>query len=328
MNGSIHTSTSDSLHEASATPPRSAHSPAMPILTVNRNDSGPLAVDDSTMASAATSPSATSPGWARPNPHSNPQASLNNSKTSQYIDKITSENDRLRRELRAEKLAREDEATRVIAARSAAEDSRAELQHLQVLADTNARAIERKDRKLDELKATLEAEAKRRRIAEQRAEEALKMLGDTRSETQRQLSTAYEMRHMSDTNLETAREGFKRMTEGYEKKIKHISESMNELRKQRVEDADKIKRQAIISDQLHHEMSRTTRTESSLTDMMGAYKKEHRKELDSLLEQAQTLRQALPQKEQEAEKLVESMIEVRDKMRWVITQQQRQGRGK
>jgi sugar-specific transcriptional regulator TrmB len=129
---------------------------------------------------------------------------------------------------------------------------------------------------------------------------------------------------MADTNLETAREGFKRMTEGYEKKIKHISDSMNELRKQRVEDADKIKRQAIISDQLHHEMSRTTRTEASLADMMGAYKKEHRKELDSLLEQAQTLRQALPEREQEAEKLVESMKETRDKMRWVITQQQSQ----
>jgi hypothetical protein len=324
MNGSIRTSTDDTLHEASATPPRPANSPAMPALTLNRKESGPLAVDDTAMASTATSPSATSSGWARPNPHSNPQATSNNSKTSQYIDKITSENDRLRRELRAEKLAREDEATRVTAARTAAEDSRAELQHLQVLADTNARAIERKDRKLEELKATLEAEAKRRRVAEQRAEEALKMLGDTRSETQRQLSTAYEMRHMADTNLETAREGFKRMTEGYEKKIKHISENMNELRKLRLEDADKIKRQAIISDQLHHEMSRTTRTETGLTDLMTAYKQEHRKELDSLLEQAQALRQALPQKEREAEKLIELMTQTQDKMRWVITQQQTQ----
>jgi sugar-specific transcriptional regulator TrmB len=329
MNGSIRTSNDDTLHEASPTPPRPANSPAMPALTLNRKESGPLAVDDTAMASGATSPSAGS-GWARPNPHSNPQATTNNSKTSQYIDKITSENDRLRRELRAEKLAREDEATRVTAARSAAEDSRAELQHLQVLADTTARAIERKDRKLEELKATLEAEAKRRRVAEQRAEEALKMLGDTRSETQRQLSTAYEMRHMADTNLETAREGFKRMTEGYEKKIKHISDSMNELRKLRTEDADKIKRQAIVSDQLHHEMSRTTRTETGLADLMTAYKMEHRKELDTMLEQAQELRKVLPQKEREAEKLIQMMEETRDKMRWVITQQQtqqQQGRG-
>ncbi len=230
----------------------------------------------------------------------------------------------MRRELKAEKLAREDEAKRISAAQSKAEDSRAEFQHLQVLADTNARAIERKDRKLDELKATLDAEAKRRRIAEQRAEEALKMLGDTRSETQRQLAQAYEMKGMAETNLETARDGFKRITEGYEKKIKQISEQLQELRVQRREDADKIQRQAIISDQLHHEMSRTVRTEDKLTDMMTAYKKEHRKEMERLVEEARQLRLALPEKEAEAQKLIEAMQETRDKMLWVMTQQAQQ----
>ncbi|UPX11233.1 uncharacterized protein EKO05_0001850 [Ascochyta rabiei] len=300
-----------------------AHRTAPMSHTSHRNFSGPLAVESPNMAAAPVSP--VSPGnWNRPNPHSNPQSTPTNSKTSQYIDKITSENDRLRRELRAEKLAREDEATRISAAKSKAEDSRAELQHLQVLAETNARAIERKDRKLDEMKAMLDAEVQRRKAAEQRAEEALKMLGDTRSETQRQLAAAYEMKHMADTQLDTARDGFKRMTEGYEKKIKHISESMNELRKQRIQDADKIKRQAVVSDQLHHEMSRTTRTEGALTDMMAAYKKEHRIEMDHLVQEAQRLKAALPAKERAADQLVHSMEETRDKMRWVITQQQRQ----
>ena len=257
--------------------------------------------------------------WARPNHYSTP-----NSKTSQYIDKITQENDRLRRELRAEKLAREDEAKRVSAARTKAEDSRAEYQHLQVLADTNARAIERKDRKLDELKATLDAEVLRRKSAEQRAEEALKMLGDTRSETQRQLSQAYEMKGMSDTNLETARDGFKRITDGFEKRVRQINDELNELRKQRLEDADKIKRQAIISDQLQHESSRSTRAEAKLTNLMEVYKKEHRKEMEGLIQEAEKQRRTLPEKEREAQKLIDSMKQTRDKMRWVMTQQERQ----
>ncbi|CAO2656547.1 Nn.00g053500.m01.CDS01 [Neocucurbitaria sp. VM-36] len=314
MNGSVWTS-DDPLHTANAIPPRSTNGSVMPALTSSRNVSGPLSVETAVMAA---DPNTVSP-WARPNPHSTP-----NSKTSQYIDKITSENDRLRRELKSEKLAREDEAKRVSAARSKAEDSRAEFQHLQVLADTNARAIERKDRKLEELKATLEAEAKRRRAAEQRAEEALKMLGDTRSETQRQLSQAYEMKGLAETQLETARDGFKRITDGYEKKMKHITEALNELRKQRIEDADKIKRQAIISDQLHHEMSRTTRTEDKMADMMSAYKKEHRKEMDALVQEAQRLRLALPEREREAQRLVDAMNDTRDKMRWVMTQQRHQ----
>lgn len=302
----------DTLRTANATPPRPANG-TMPSYTTPRNVSGPLAVESPTDQNAA-------PAWTRPNFHSTPS----NSKTSQYIDKITSENDRLRRELKAEKLAREDETKRVSAAQSKAENSRADFQHLQVLADTNARAIERKDRKLEELKATLDAEVHRRKVAEQRAEEALKMLGDTRSETQRELAQAYDMKHMADTHLETARDGFKRITESYEKKLKNINDELQELRRQRVEDADKIRRQAIISDQLHHEMSRTTRTESNLTNMMEAYKAEHKKEMDALIAEAEKMRQALPEKEEEAQALIDQMKETRDKMRWVMTQQKRQ----
>ncbi|KAF2133043.1 hypothetical protein P153DRAFT_284319 [Dothidotthia symphoricarpi CBS 119687] len=322
MNGLVSTS-SDAPHTAHTGPLRPINSNSvMPAYTSPRNVSGPLAVESALMASDPLAPGSQ---WARPNPHANPLSSQNNSKTSQYIDKITSENDRLRRELRAEKLAREDETKRVSAARSKAEDSRTELQHLQVLADTNERAIERKDRKLEELKATLEAEANRRRVAEQRAEEALRMLGDTRSETQRQLSTAYEMQHMAETNLETAREGFKRIGEGYEKKVRYMTEQLNELRQSRNEDADKIKRQAIISDQLNHELSRAGRTDQNRQNLMVSYKEEHQKQLDGLVEEAQKMRLSLPEKEREAEKLIQSLKETRDKMKWVMTQHRRQG---
>lgn len=311
--------TRDDAHRNKAPAALAAHM----TVTSHRNFSGPLAVENPNMA-APVSPVSPGSQWARPNPHSNPQSTPTNSKTSQYIDKITSENDRLRRELRAEKAAREDETTRIAAAKTKAEDSRAELQHLQVLAETNARAIERKDRKLEEMKALLDAEVHRRKVAEGRAEEALKLLGDTRSETQRQLATAYEMKALADTQLETARDGFRRMTEGYEKKIKHISESMNELRKQRLEDSDRMKRQAVVSDQLHHEMSRTVRSEGGLTNLMEDYKKEHRKDMDHLVQEAQKLKMALPAKEREADRLVQQLEETRDKMKWVMTQHQRQ----
>jgi hypothetical protein len=316
MNGSAR-APDDTLR--TATPPRPTTTSAMPPPTTPRNVSGPLAVENTPNGTDANANGA----WARPNPHS----AMNNSKTSQYIDKITSENDRLRRELKAEKLAREEEAKRVSAARSKAEDSRADFQHLQVLADTNARAIERKDRKLDELKAMVDQEVNRRKVAEQRADQALKMLGDTRSETQKQLAEAYDMKLMADTHLETARDGFKRIAESYEKKLKYINDELRKLRQQRTEDADKIKRQAIISDQLQHEMSRNGRTESSLIQTMDAYKEEHRKEMDKLIAEAEKMRSALPEKEREAQKLVDAMVETRDKMKWVMTQQQRQQGG-
>ena len=120
-NGSAWT-TDDTSRTANAAPARTTSTTTtMPSYTTPRNVSGPLAVDKAPMSPDENS------SWNRPNHYSTP-----NSKTSQYIDKITQENDRLRRELRAEKLAREDEAKRVSAAQTKAEDSRAEYQHLQV----------------------------------------------------------------------------------------------------------------------------------------------------------------------------------------------------
>ncbi|KAF2106691.1 hypothetical protein BDV96DRAFT_328981 [Lophiotrema nucula] len=307
----------DALRNARALQNSRPPPPAMPLYTAPRNVSGPLAVDT---AVGTPDPSSTTSPWQRSNPHAAPH----NSKTSQYIDKITQENERLRRELKAEKAARDEEAKRWSAAQSKAADSRAEYQHLQLLADANARTIERKDRKLEELKAAVETEAKRRRAAEQRAEEALKMLGDTRSETQRQLAAAYEQKHLAETNADAARDGYKRITDGYDKKMKSITDELKQLRHQRLEDADKIRRQAIVSEQLQHELARKQRTEDKMVDVMGTYKREHRKEVDNLVREAEQMRNVLPSKEKEATVLVTSLAETRDKMKWVMAQKTRQ----
>lgn len=301
--------------------------PVMPAFTTSRNVSGPLGVDSAAVSNENVNTNSNTTPGASPWNHMNPHATPTNSKTSQYIDKITSENERLRRELRAERLAREDEAKRVSAAKSKAEDSRAEHQHLQVLADANARAIERKDRKIDELKAALETEAKRRQAAESRAEEALKMLGDTRSETQRQLATAYELMHRADASADAAKSGYDRKVEGFKKQIKSLSQQINDLIRDRLVDQDKIKRQAIVSDQLQHELARTMRTEGAMKNLMEEYKKEYQRELNALLEEAHRMRSSLPDKEREAVALVEELRETRDKMKWVMAQKKRQENG-
>ncbi|CAI6332111.1 unnamed protein product [Periconia digitata] len=302
----------------STTPsPSTAGLDAMPMLTAARNTSGPLAVENQHMA---TEPSSTPTSWSRSNQQSSAQ-----SKTSQYIDKITSENEKLKRELRAEKLKNEDESKRVAAARTKAEESRSEHQSLQILVDTNSRALERKDRKLEEMAAQLETESKRRKAAETRAEEALKMLGDTRSETQRQLAAAYEQKHLAETNLQTARDGYKRITDASDKRLARLKEDVNELRRERLEDADNIKRHVIVTDQLQHELLRHQRSENKMTDVLAEYKREHRKEIDSLIVEMERLQAIVPEKERQADALLQELLETRDKMKWVMAQRQRTG---
>jgi hypothetical protein len=59
--------------------------------------------------------------------------------------------------------------------------------------------------------------------------------------------------------------------------------------------------------------------------MMESYKEEHRKEMEALVAEAENFRFALPDKEREAQELIEAMKETRDKMKWVMTQKKRQG---
>lgn len=283
--------------------------------TMPRNVSGPIRIDTSGSPDAQQGKSP----W-QTNPHSN------NTKTSQFIDKLQAENDRLRRDLKAEKLAREEDLRRLGAAKSKAEDTRSEHQHLQVLADTNARALERKDRKLEELKATLEAEQRRRVAAEEREAEMSRILGETRSETQRELAKAMAMQQQAETHAEAAQTGFKRIQDSFERKIKSMAKQLADHQEQRAEDAQKIKKQAIVSEQLSQECERLVKTENNMKDLLSNYKKEHEAGLDSLVREARQLRIALPTKEAAADGLIEEMRETADKMKWVMAQKKYQGK--
>ncbi|KAF2750737.1 hypothetical protein M011DRAFT_464557 [Sporormia fimetaria CBS 119925] len=277
---------------------------------------GPLTLDSSP---ASTSDPNTSAQW-RLNP-------LNNSKTSQYIERVTAENQRLKLALNAEKALREEEAKRVLAAKAKAEDSRTEHEHLRVLADANARAIERKDRKIEELRAALETEVQRRVAAEQRAEDALRILGDNRSETLKKVASANEMMGRAEANAEAVVAGYKRKLGGYEKQVKVLTAAVNEVKRERREDADKIRRQAIVSEQLQHEVTRALRKEAGMRELLDEYKREYREEVDKLVEEAEKLRVAVPRKEEECEKLIGELERTRDKMLWVMAQKRREDGG-
>ena len=278
--------------------------------TSPRNVSGPLPVD-SASGSPAESPQSPSP-WRTPMPHSQ------NTKTSQFIDKVTAENDRLRREITAEKLAREEASKRLDAAKAMAEEARTENQHLQMLTDTNARAIERKDRKLEELKASLEAEQRRRIAAEQREAEMSRILGETRSEAQREVARAVALQQQAETHAEAARDGFKRIEESYQWKVREMSRQLEELKNQHAEAAKKIRQQAIVGEQLAQECARAFKAEDSMKDLLVSYKKEHEKGLEGLIEEAARMRVAIPTKEAAADELCEAIKQTSDKMKWVL----------
>jgi hypothetical protein len=292
------------------------------MATSQRKSSGPLALDGALpplpSALADTLPSVPS-SW-RTNPHS----SSPNNKTSQYIERITAENERLARELKAERLLREEEGKRVGAARAKAEDNRAETQRLQVLADTNARALERKDRKIEELSAALATERTRREAAEQREAETIRLLSEERDEAKQQLALAKEMQMQSETQAKVAKEGFKRVNDGYKTRIQFVNQELAKLMEERRNQADQIRRQIVINDQMKVELSNIQRADRGMADTLEQYKAEHEAEVEELTREARQLRIAVPQREAQAAALVTDMEETRDRMKWVMAQKKYQ----
>jgi chromosome segregation ATPase len=111
-------------------------------------------------------------------------------KTSQVIEKLTADNDRLRRELKAERAAKDEALQQQRALRGlvdSLQDKRSTLEHQLGAHDG---ALARKERRIDDLKASLEHESGRRRRAEEREAEMGRKLGETTAEAAKQVAEA------------------------------------------------------------------------------------------------------------------------------------------
>ena len=150
-------------------------------------------------------------------------------KTSQVIEKLTTENDRLRRELRAERAAKEDAMQEAQAMKTRITYLEEQNSTITYQYDTNEQALARKERRIDDLRLLVEEEARRRKRAEEQSSEMGKKLGETVAEAARDVAESKEARKMAELQCETLQREYntlhKKMAalrlewEGWEKRI-------------------------------------------------------------------------------------------------------------
>lgn len=132
---------------------------------------------------AAGSASPATPPPANPHP-------VATGKTSQVIEKLTADNDRLRRELKAERAAKDEALQQQRALRGLVDSLQDKHSTLEHQLGAHDGALARKERRIDDLKAALEQEAGRRRRAEEREAEMGRKLGETSAEAAKQVAEA------------------------------------------------------------------------------------------------------------------------------------------
>jgi hypothetical protein len=240
------TSTPDSTLQ-----PRLTRHPAMPAAATNSNNVPALNIHNMpfTASSSPPRPSPVSrtnsglplPKYPTPPPpwaaEQQPNGTLPNGtspvvgggKTSQVIEKLTTENDRLRRELRAERAAKEDAVQEAQAMKARITYLEEQNSTITYQYDTNEQALARKERRIDDLRLVVEEEARRRKRAEDQSSEMGKKLGETVAEASREVAEAKEARKMAELQCEMLQREYntldgrmaslKQEWEGWEKKI-------------------------------------------------------------------------------------------------------------
>lgn len=152
-------------------------------------------------------------------------------KTSQVLAKLTADCDRLRREIKAEKAAKEEAVQQFQALKSRVNWLEEKKSMLSMQLDTNENALARKERRLDDMKATLEEEIARRKRAEEREAEMGRKLGETVSQAASDVSKANTARHAAEnayTTLENEYSGLTRRISFLRKEVDTLTSKINE----------------------------------------------------------------------------------------------------
>ena len=212
------------------------------------------------------------PPWAVSSPTSSPVNTAATGKTSQVIERLTAENDRLRREIKAERAAKEDAQQQLRTVKAVVEQLKEKNNTLQYQFETNDNALARKERRLDDLKSTLEREVDRRRRAEDREAEMGRELGETTAEAAKQVSEAQSSAKFSDTAYSTLSKEYRDM----DTRVHTIHQEMRKRTErdeiEREEYGSKVAQLEILLDQQRQQQEKSDEMIQKMADELKGYR--------------------------------------------------------
>jgi hypothetical protein len=197
------------------------------------------------------------------------------------------ENDRLRRELKVESHKREEEQKRGEFARGKMESLQTTNDHLVQGREVDRAALARRDRKLEELKADLDAERSRRieavsqlRIVQKESEQSIHdMRQIVKEETERakRATSQYEVLSAS----------WRQLDEGYRKKTERLKKDLVLLEQERKDDKGRLERLEVTIEQQRQELDKMKAARDGSVQEFQAYKEESEASTRGLRETAE-----------------------------------------
>lgn len=228
-------------------------------------------------------------------------------KSGRVIERLMGENDHLRRDVKLKNLRYEEEAKRSEMARSKLESLQATNDNLVASHEVDKAALARRDRKIEELKAELEVERRRREMAEEQAKETSKERDEVVSYCRRELMEEKELAKKATTQYQVLSSSWQTLSEGYRRQLDKLKADIKLLAQRRAEDRQKLGRLEVVMEQTRRETERMSKVKQAVSKKFEDYKAETEDGIKGIREQATRNEEASHGALEEVEKVVREM---------------------
>lgn len=208
-------------------------------------------------------------------------------KSGRVIEKLMGDNDRLQREKTLATVKLEEEIKRGESARSALESLQVSNANLVSIHESDKTFLAKKDRRIEELRADLEAERSRREKAEvdtrdsrrERDEIVGKLRKDAAEDKQRTLRSA--------SQYEVISSSWKSMEDRYEKQTANLKNDLKRLQMEMEADRRKLAKLELVLEQLAQEGDKSRKAKEKLTAEFQVYKAEQEAGIHDIKQRAE-----------------------------------------
>ncbi|KAL8964398.1 MAG: hypothetical protein Q9183_004479 [Haloplaca sp. 2 TL-2023] len=228
-------------------------------------------------------------------------------KSGRVIERLMAENDRLRREKNVLEMKWEEEVKRSDSAKHAMDGLNAKLDSLTTIMDIDKTLLNKRERKLEEIKVELETERHRRERAENETRETRDERDEVVEGLKKDLYAATEQSKRATTQYDVLQRSFKTLDESYSRQTHKLRTKVHDLQEDIVADHKSL---SSIQTLMEHHRSETLRSQEAKEQMkqtFEAYKEEVERNVAGIREAAQKNAEAHEQKQQEMQELVDSM---------------------
>ncbi|KAF1826118.1 uncharacterized protein K489DRAFT_312676 [Dissoconium aciculare CBS 342.82] len=261
---------------------------------------------NATFAAMNASPSAENNQWSSAVGHA-----TTGGKSGRVIEKLMTENDRLKRELNEQVIKAEELQRSMQMYKPKIDALQAENDNLSHARGVDSALISRRDRKIDELKADLTQERQRRAAIEQRSRNLERERDEAVEEKNRNIQTLTESTKHAIVHAQILETSHKQLSAEYRARFEASKKDLTALREEREDHRSRLARLDVVNDQMRQELERTKKSHNEMVAVWEEYQETSQETLQSM-----DRRSAI--ETDRVRKLNEEMTEVVHEMRWVM----------